>query len=464
VNEITSEESLLLLAVDVDVLSDVEPPQGGWERGVIEEDYSFNGKSLRTTAEARATNFPPLLRPVLYGSGSGAMVHATRFRMSAALLQALNSGYGQGELSFQSVELLRALPVENSSRVPGILMMQLRITHRDLDELSAAVAALSHERVEAQRGFTRGGDIFSKLEEAGVLGTHVQRPDPGADTAPPIYPTVLFRTGQPGGGVDSPTMRDVELFAVASAQSPSKIHAAQTKVDERVQGALRLSRSWSALILRHGSAFQLHDAEGERFEQAEVYFRSLYADGIAFSRLQDRLLRALESRVRVLLLTSKADDVDASRFARAANSLNRSLLIQATRYGLTGLVASTGKVMDVTAAYRRAASVDLRYQTTDDLLQRLVEVSSADRDNRRETLIAAQVAAQERQNRLIALVGAVVLPATLVMDAIGLYYSTDVVAVGVGAASSVVLGVGFWVLLRAAGTVTSRRRRTPPPD
>lgn len=287
----------------------------------------FSGDGVVADAESRAGYFDERIRRALYGVET-----PCRWHLSTAPAQVR----GLEGLEIEAVELTQA-------RVPREDVNGLLAVHGTLpapDPLGA-LASLAHlpplAGPEARDGFESLGDGAVRIDPRTKRVTTLSFFTPAAELQP-VLPA----------GYEDWSAEEQWLWLLASA-TPFEDYPPDPGLRKEIASStLRLSRDWSALVLRDGTAFlgrrPDRGADDPFFGSAELYFRSIYLDALLLGMIQ----RAA--------LVSIADDVaalgDPIRRPGAVHALERRLTEFRNVYWWSHL-SGHGSVNDLTAAYGR---------------------------------------------------------------------------------------------------------------
>lgn len=295
----------------------------GWSAG----PQPFANGDIVADAESRAGYFDERIRRALYGGEANHRRHLATPPAQAPGLEGLE---------IEAVELAHA-------RVPHEDVNGFLIVHGTLpaSDPLRALASLAHlpplADPEARDGLESLGDGAVRIEPRAKRVTTLSLFTPAAEL-PPVIPA----------GYENWSTEEQWLWLLASA-TPFEDYPPDPSLREEIASStLRLSRDWSALVLRDGAAFlgrRPDDGDDDPFfGSAELYFRSIYLDALLLGMIQ----RAA--------LVSIADDVaalgDPIRCPGAVHALERRLTEFRNVYWWSHL-SGHGPVNDLTAAYGR---------------------------------------------------------------------------------------------------------------
>ena len=443
----------LALLIDVSVAK--HDPTIGWEPGVVEYTYADRGREVRTTKAARATNFPPALRRYLYAADDdGDIGFETRFRrtvfweVGSTQLAELGANFPGTRLTVTYVELLRSVSRLDASSSLGVMAVLAQVEAPDVATLTELVEWLSRVRGKDAPASPRGANAHRLLRQIGILGGFAKTDGvPGLASESTVYPVVLYRTDTSDGDL---TDRDHELYAVAAAHRPDTMHSSPERVAEHSRSIERLSRTWSALVLRHGAAYQLHcPPETDFVPLATVYFRTLHVDALMLARLQGLLVRELEQDLRDVATADGPRQGSMGEVLPGLETLDRELTLATVRYSMLGLISNSGKAVDLVRRFHEATGFEERRTILAQNVETLVALGQRDRARTQSRAQHEQQLSQERLAEVVTVFGTVAIPVTVAIDLFSLLETGP----GAGmllalAVIAVLLGVATWTLLR----------------
>lgn len=465
----------------VDVLLPATTIPAGWSTGVPVISYVDHKNVQRYTgAEERATNFPRALHSSLYSHGGpvaprtgkpvGSLptspvpmegrrlvngAERTLSREELAVLGKLPDGI---EIRVTQTEILRARESAGELDAVGVLGVHLSVGAPGLDELTSVLSTLAWAR--RKRDVARGAPTLALLRSLGIMGPDQSTQDartvdaakPGGlirpardkDVDATVYPLVLFqsatsgprqadKSGKSADGEESKkglAESDYELYALAAGQPVSELIGHPERIEAHLSRTIRMSSSWSGLILRHGAAFRLDDPE---FQLAEVYFRTLYTDAMMLARLQDHLVRSFEADVRDAVLVTAGNRSDLAALFDRVNEVDRSLALANVRYCMPDLVSNTGKAIDMVSEYHVATAFVRRHSALTSDVESLVQLSARDLEQQ-------QARRQGQLTWALELLGAIAIPVTVILQIAEMVHGSPMSSEQVGQALVVALG------------------------
>ncbi|MER5357779.1 hypothetical protein [Streptomyces sp. NPDC002785] len=174
--------------------------------------------------------------------------------------------------------------------------------------------------------------------------------------------TVAFLT--PGGadtaalrsGGELPLTADRWLWALASRSNESDFPTAPEQLPSQTERAVRISADWSALVLRHGTAFLGHrpdQGQGDFYDFAALHVRSVYLDA---------LLLGIAQRDHIDELTDGLSGVfDGPGLARRVTDLERDIASFRSTYWRQHLTAH-GPANELLLAYHEQYRLPARFE------------------------------------------------------------------------------------------------------
>ncbi|WP_173915121.1 hypothetical protein [Streptomyces barkulensis] len=264
---VTGVRQVLAVVLPVRLLREPDGPE--WAEG----PFPFELGERRTDAATRTTYFAPASARVLYGTRE----RPCRWHRPAA---AEHEG-----LRLDGLELLRTATV----RGPACALAVLHFTVTR--PLLPVLRAIGH-RTPADPD-----PLTGPLEPGHLLGETAEVRDTTGTFAIARPYTVAFLTPGPG---HTPALRpnpqtpvppgaDRWLWQLASRSVPADYPLAPETAAEELSRAVRISADWSALVLRHGTAFLGHRPDpggGDFYAFAALHARTVYLDALLLGSLQ----------------------------------------------------------------------------------------------------------------------------------------------------------------------------------
>ncbi|MDN3905745.1 hypothetical protein [Arthrobacter sp. YD2] len=438
----------LVLICDVRLIGGAENLSDEWQPGPFVETYTDHmGRDVRTDAATRATNFPASLAGRLFGTPASQQV-----RFSTGILDVpwdrelpwTDEPILPASTTLRHAELLVAAPeAENrEGQRPGILAL-----HLDVEGATFADAVGVANRLARQRGGQGESALHGALTYKRLRSLHASMcggvmfptdDDAGAETESSIYSMIMIDQ-EPGTG---PVELDIEqAYSAASCQDPGKLHASQNALERAASSVERLSRSWSALFLRHGAAFMVHTDPDDAFRRfMPIYFGTLYTDAVMLVRLQMLIVRQMELAAESLLERA-AGNPHLGAVSEDFDHLDRSLAINSARYWMRRSESNAGNSIKIVHRIQDAMSFPTRLGALDAHIDGLARLSDADAQK-------TYLAAQNRLATVVALIGTIAVPVTIAIDGFQLLELAVTPGNMAGLAGAILLlGGGMWTWL-----------------
>jgi hypothetical protein len=473
------------LVILVDAVISGTVPAEKWNVGPHLIDYiSQDGSPVVTDASARATNFPSTLGPFLHGHDPLHLLNgfSTRYHSrigSIPIDMRLVPGYTpateKGSLVYERAELLRSTAGDENGNL-AIMAVHTKILASSIDEGIRLVNTLTRSRAAGGGDMRRGAASISILEQANLLDDSVMITDVllGTDSDGIAYSMVYFESAVPKAiegpvappvsqitdenletGSDKLDFLDLQLYSAASAQSPLKTHATASRMRVALKDTIRLSKSWSALVLGHGAAFQVHTSQDDEYRTyMYTYFCTLYVDALMLSRIQDLLVRFYERGLNATLGLSRTDS-EIDRISQRVSELDVSLAINGARYLIHGVVAHTGKSIRILSAYRDAVSLSSRLLFVENQIDNLSRLANNERLAKETSTKALKAKTDSRIEQLLAMIAVVAIPVTLTSE-VYTYFQAPVSPLLTACFISTIAA-----LLIVIGAAVRRQRRKP---
>lgn len=208
-----------------------------------------------------------------------------------------------------------------------------------------------------------------------------------------------------------------ELYCVAAGQPTSAIHTSYERVYSLASTRKSLSKSWTMLTLHHGAVFQLHCPIDDPYRStAQILFKTIYTDAFMLARLQDSLVRKWENETADLLrkvshAKGPSSSIDSLR------DLDRRTLVNSTRYWIRHCYGNTGRSVELLKLARDTMGITDRFSAVLNQVKDLTDLATRDLHLQNEENQKAIEKQQNRLSQLIELLGAILLPATICMEA-----------------------------------------------
>lgn len=406
----------LVLVCDVGVTPVLTILGGAWVPGPYVHEYTdHRGREVKTDAASRATNFPVSLAGRLFGEVNES---SDSVRWSTKLLNRLWNTDGipsspvVTSLLFGEL-LISARDVAGGGDRPGVLAL-----HFDVTAPSLAEAVLVANVLARQRGGSGGSQLHGALTYGQLRTLHSDMcrglafpTDTGAavETESTIYS--MMQTDQMVvDGADPAALSIAQAYSVASCQDPDRLHASQDALDRALNAVVPLSKSWSALFLRHGAAFMAHTSRDDAFRRfMETYFRTLYTDAVMLVRLQIQILRQAEVSIGNLL-EDAATTTHLGSVSKAFEDLDRQLAVNSARYWMRRSESNAGNSIKIIHSIQNAMSFDTRLNALDAQIDGLARISAADAQKN-------YLYSQKKLTTVITLMGSIAIPVTFATDA-----------------------------------------------
>lgn len=172
-----------------------------------------------------------------------------------------------------------------------------------------------------------------------------------------LTPTAQHRTALRGGiGDPLPTGADHWLWQLASRSTPADFPLPPETAAEQLSQAVRISADWSALALRHGSAFLGHRADtgdGDFYDFGALHARTVYLDALLLGSLQ---------RDHIDELTDELSEVfSGPGMAARVAGLERNIALFRSTYWRQHLTAH-GPANDLLLAFQTQHRLPMRFE------------------------------------------------------------------------------------------------------
>ena len=405
----------LVLVCDVGVTQVLAILGQDWVPGPYVHEYTDHmGRVVHTDAASRATNFPVNLASRLFGEVNES---SARTRWSTKLLNRVWSSDGmpasRAETSLVRAELLISAPnaVGGGDR-PGVLALHFKVTAPSFAEAVQVANLLARQRGGAGASQLHGALTYGRLR---TLHSDMCRglafpTDPGAaaETESTIY-SMMQIDQMVVDGADPTVLSIPQAYSVASCQDPDRLHASEDALDRALNAVVPLSRSWSALFLRHGAAFLAHTTMDDAFRRfMETYFRTLYTDAVMLVRLQIQILRQTEVAIGKLL-EDAATTTHLGSVSKAFEDLDRQLVINSARYWMRKSESNAGNAIKIIHSIQNAMSFDTRLDALDAQIDGLARISAADAQRK-------YLDSQKKLTTVVTLMGSIAIPVTFATD------------------------------------------------
>ncbi|MFC4494955.1 hypothetical protein ACFPA8_12495 [Streptomyces ovatisporus] len=307
-----------------------------WPEGPL----PFELGSRRMDTAARSPYFAPAAARALYGApGRPRRWHRTL------------SVHHEG-LRLHGLEILCAATARSPAHALAVLHFEVA------RPLLAVLRAISHRRESGPDPLNGPLDPAALLE--GIAEVHVHR---GSFAIEHPY-TVAFLT--PGerhihtlrAAPDArlPPGADRWLWQLASRSTPRDFPLAPETADAQLDGAVRISADWSALVLRQSAAFLGHRAdsgEGDFYDVAALRARTVYLDALLLGSLQ---------RDHIDALTDELSEVfDSSRLSSRVARLEKSIAVFRSTYWRQHLTAH-GPANELLVAFQTQHRLPARFE------------------------------------------------------------------------------------------------------
>jgi hypothetical protein len=406
----------LVLVCDVDVAQVPENTDGEWRAGPFVETYTDHmDREVTTDAATRATNFPVSLAGRLFGK-TNASSDQVRFSTDS-----LNVSWNidvqpilSGQASLRHAELLLSepSPLGQDSNRPGILALHLEVTAPSFADAVQVTNLLARQRggigaspIHGALTYERLRRVHPELCRGLVFPTDGEF---GAETESTIFSMIL---------IDQMTVEDADpgmlsikqAYSAASCQDIERLHASGEALDRASKSVLQISKSWSALFLRHGASFVVHTHAQDPFRGfMPIYFGTLYTDALMLVRLQLLIVRQVESAAESLLERAAANPHLGS-VSEDFENLDRQLAINSARYWMRRSESNAGNSIKIIHAIQDAMSFPLRLGALDAHIDGLARISDADANKQ-------SLEAQKKLTKIVTLLGSIAIPVTFATD------------------------------------------------
>ncbi|WP_030719560.1 hypothetical protein [Streptomyces sp. NRRL S-237] len=302
--------------------------------------FPFELGSRRTDAPTRSTYFAPASVRVLYGAPG----NPRRWYLPLDV--------EQDGLHLLGMELLCAATARNPEYALAVMHLSVK---RPLLPILRALAARRHTLVNEP--------LTGRLDPAGLLAgiADVRGSEAPFATAQPYTIAFITPTSQQTPALRSsleealPASADRWLWQLASRSTQEDYPLPPETAGEHLKDAVRISADWSALVLRHGTAFLGHRTDtgaGDFFEFAALHSRTVYLDALLLGALQ---------RDHVDELTDELSAVfTSSPLARRVVALERNIAVFRSTYWRQHLTAH-GAANDLLLAFQNQHRLPARF-------------------------------------------------------------------------------------------------------
>ncbi len=414
-----------------------EPGAAGWQPGPLPLLVpSVSGEAAMrqvvSDREGRATYFSPRVQEALYGSASeeGAQVRWHRV---------VDQDAGPAGASAEALELL-------ISSAGALLVVHVSLGADPVDCLAGLTATVGHGR-DWLSALAGEDVVLDRVRARSVTHLLWEGPAPGP-------PPGLSHLHTEVGPASQLTGLDWWAWFLAAGVSPRDF-VPDVEGPDWTGGRLRLSRDWSAVVLRDGISYVARTAAGHAtaarafHEAARVYVRTLHVDALLLGILQRTALH----RVADSIASLDVEQLDAE----AVEQLERDLLRFRTGLWWNDVARRGQQTSDVLVAFQQQHRLPELY---DQIVQDLTDLSrywtareAAEREAVRQAEERERAEEERRERRAvnaITFVSFVLLPLTVI------YSATALIADPGWLLFLCSTGVGLLVCL--TGAVYSRRR------
>lgn len=455
----------LVLVCDVRLTGNFEYSSEEWQPGPFVETYTDHmRREVRTDAATRATNFPASLAGRLFGSSADP---SQNVRFSTGVLdvpwdQDLSRD-GKPLLAasttLRHAELLVSAPdaQDRAGLRPAILALHFDVKGRTFADAVSVANSLARQRGGRGESPLHGALTYKGLRalHASMCGGLVFPTDEDAvmETESSIYSMVLIDQ-EPFA---DPMKLDIkQAYSAASCQDPGQVHASEGALERASTSVEPLSKSWSALFLRHGAAFVMHTGPEDGFRRfMPIYFGTLYTDAVMLVRLQMLIVRQAELAAESLLERA-AGNPHLGAVSEDFDHLDRQLAINSARYWMRRSESNAGNSIKIIHRIQDAMSFTTRLAALDAHIDGLARLSDADAQRN-------YLAAQNRLASVVALIGTIALPITIAIDGFQLL-ELEVTPFSIAGllVAILLLGGAAWTLLSRLLPRTDRGGLTTP--
>ncbi|MER6502130.1 hypothetical protein ABT218_22750 [Streptomyces sp. NPDC001455] len=269
----------------------------------VEGPIPFEAGGYRTDTASRQAYFTHAAGRALYGSAE----RPRRWHLFTDIVH--------GAMRLHGMEILRTPTADRPRHALAVLHFTV-----------TSAALLDVLRALGHRPGTGPDPLSGPLAPDVLLDGIASPANTGAPFAVAHPYTVAFLTPSSG---DVPVLRregelpptaDRWLWALASRSDETDFPIAPEQLPVQTEHAVRISADWSALVLRHGTAFLGHrpdGGEGDFYDFAALHARSVYLDA---------LLLGIAQRDHIDELTDGLSEVfDGPDLARRLNGLERDI-------------------------------------------------------------------------------------------------------------------------------------------
>ncbi|MFD9422361.1 MULTISPECIES: hypothetical protein [unclassified Streptomyces] len=306
-----------------------------WDEGPI----PFEAGGHRTDVAARQTYFTHAAGRALYGTSA----RPCRWHLFADVTH--------GDMHLHGMEILRTPTALHPQHALAVLHVTVRTA-----VLLDVLRALAH------RTGAGPGPLSGPLSPQVLLQGIASPMGTGAPFTQAHPYTVAFLTP---GEADTPALRsggplpptaDRWLWALASRSNEADFPTSPEALPAQTERAVRISADWSALVLRHGTAFLGHRpdrGDGDFYDFAALHVRSVYLDA---------LLLGIAQRDHIDELTDGLSAVfDGAGLARRLTALERDIAGFRSTYWRQHLTAH-GPANELLLAYHEQYRLPARFE------------------------------------------------------------------------------------------------------
>jgi hypothetical protein len=382
-----------------------ESALSGWEVGPA----PFANSRIRADEDRRATYFDQRIRRALYSADGPQRRH--RFEGPGI------GAWGDRGVSVTAVEVGRLRFTTEPGR--ALLIVHGTLPSDEPIEALWSLARLSGDSDgDVREWYSRLGGGLVDIDARTTRATTAAFLTPAGDL-PRVLPD----------DYEGWTPTEQWLWLAASATPFERYPPDPVLRDDLAKFTVRISRDWEALVLRDGVGFlgrRPDQGEGDPFfDDAEVYFHSIYLDALVLGVAQKAALRSIADDV--------ADLDDPHQKPRELRALERRVARFRNVYWWTHLSAH-GPANELTRLYSRQHRLDaLATQIFEEIGEHSRQI---------------QTAAAERTNALLGLITIVGLPITAVIGLLTLLkLDSPVLVIVVTVVAMLVLVGAFFLVL-----------------
>lgn len=394
-----------------------------WNVGPYVETYTDHvGREVRTDAATRATNFPASLAGRLLGQSADSS-QQVRFTTDDVNTRWDNHQPWNADVPavlpaptlLRRAELLVSAPGvhDHEGSRPGILALRFEITAATFADAVGVADSLARQRGRQGESQLHGALTYKMLRTLHTsISSRLSFPTDapaGSDTESSIYSMLMIDQAAASVEPDKLELDIKQAYSAASCQNPDKLHASEDALDRALNAAVPLSKSWTALFLRHGASFIVHTANDDPYRRfMPIYFGTLYADAVMLVRLQMLLVRQVEGATEALLERA-ATDPHLGSVSRDFEHLDRQLAINSARYWMRRSESNAGNSVKIIHAIQDAMAFTDRLAALDAQIDGLARLSEADAQKR-------SLEASNKLGKVVTLMGSVAIPVTIATD------------------------------------------------